>query len=302
MEIILMSLQNLPNDKLQTILMQVNQSLYNHEQWYKDLVRTFSCRTLFNRQDTEKNSHTLCRFGQWYYSDAFAKLHEYSEFSAIGKTHFEMHNEVRNILIKLEEKGIVATHDYDSFSNSLDRFRLEMSRLKNEIENLLHYRDPLTMTISRANMLPILREKQLLTKRQSDSSCLAMLDIYFFKKINDTYGHIVGDKVLASLCRHILGWLRNYDKVFRYGGEEFLILLQHIDIKKAFELIDQLRKKVESLEIEVEMDTPINITVSIGITELNSDDTIEDIIDHADKALYLAKSSGRNCTKVWNKK
>lgn len=297
-----MSLRNLSNEKLQKILIQIEQALYNHEQWHRELVRTFACRTLLNSQDTEENSHTLCRFGQWYYSSNVADLRDLNEFKKIGSAHKQMHKEVRNILNSLETEGVITTQDYDAFSNTLERFRLEMQGLKNKIETLIHYRDPLTMAISRANMLPILREKQTASQRKSDSYFVAMVDIDFFKKVNDAYGHVIGDKVLASVCHCILDYLRVYDKVFRYGGEEFLLLLQHITLDEATKLIERLRKKIEDFDIEVDLEHPVKLTVSIGLAQLDSEHEVEEIIDRADKALYCAKESGRNCTRVWDEK
>jgi diguanylate cyclase (GGDEF)-like protein len=155
------------------------------------------------------------------------------------------------------------------------------------------------MTINRVTMLPVLREQQELARRQAQSSCVVMVDIDHFKRINDKYGHLVGDKVLASLAKTLTANLRPYDKIFRYGGEEFLLSIQQVNVQQAYEMIDRLREIIADMEIDVGMEQRLKITVSCGITSLDPDSTVEQSIDHADKALYVAKSSGRNNTQCW---
>jgi diguanylate cyclase (GGDEF)-like protein len=122
---------------------------------------------------------------------------------------------------------------------------------------------------------------------------LILLDIDFFKKVNDTYGHNNGDRVLIQVANALHHIIRNIDIVCRWGGEEFVVLLPTASIENAIAIAEKIRVYVENMEIpEVG-----KITVSCGVSEVEYEDNMKRVIERADKALYLAKNSGRNCVK-----
>ena len=122
-----------------------------------------------------------------------------------------------------------------------------------------------------------------------------MLDIDHFKKINDTYGHLVGDQVLIAVSKAILQCLRPTDMPVRYGGEEFTIFLPGTSIENAKVVGERLRDTVESMKIPLlDKKDFISVTISVGFTERKDGDSVETIIKRADDALYNAKESGRN--------
>lgn len=296
-----MRLQNMDHQELQQILIELDQALHNHQQWYNNLVRILACRLPGDKHDTISNPHKECRFGQWYYLNKSKTITSHAGFIAIGEAHKNMHEQAKNILTSLETHNNVKTFDYDNFSNSLEKLRLEIFAFKNELETLLYTRDPLTRTINRINLLPILREQRdFLKRKQTQNTCLVMVDLDLFKMVNDKYGHIIGDKVLAAVAHYLSEKIRNYDKIFRYGGEEFLLCLQQMNLEQAHELVEQLRQNIADLEIDVGLQEPIRTTISCGLALLDGNMTVEESIDHADKALYQAKSAGRNCSRVFD--
>lgn len=129
---------------------------------------------------------------------------------------------------------------------------------------------------------------------------VAFFDIDYFKKVNDTYGHDMGDAVLKEFAILLKSLSRTEDIVCRYGGEEFLIIVYNISQEKAIEKFNKIRLEIENKSIEFESNT-INITTSIGIDIGKVDDTLESIITNADKALYKAKENGRNRIEVFKK-
>ena len=133
-----------------------------------------------------------------------------------------------------------------------------------------------------------------LKRYKKTCSCL-MIDLDHFKNINDTYGHIVGDKVLIEIGKRIKEGIRDYDILARYGGEEFIILLPDTDLENAIAVAERIRKNIASSEIEINDEVKIPITVSIGVASANGSDIIlDELIKKADRALYIAKNSGRN--------
>lgn len=291
-------LEDIPHDEIQRVMAQLDQAIYNHQQWYNALIRDLICRLESDENDTNTEAHKKCRFGQWFYNHAPEKLDNHPGFIAIGSSHQHMHDLAKRLLNISKAGSIISPLEFDNFANALERLRLEMFTLKNELETLLYNRDPLTMAITRISMLPILREQQALVIRQNQPCCIVMLDIDLFKQINDQYGHSAGDEVLATLAHTISKNLRPYDKIFRYGGEEFLLCIPQTDLDHGYEIIEHLRQTVATMIINVKQH--INITFSAGITLLDPNCPVEQTIDRADKAMYAAKSAGRNCTKIWN--
>jgi len=125
---------------------------------------------------------------------------------------------------------------------------------------------------------------------ENKGTCFAIIDIDHFKSINDTYGHLFGDDILILISRIISEAFRHYDLSFRYGGEEFCIILYQLDEKAAIKLMERFRKKVESYKFP-QVGT---MTVTVGVTTVLKDDQPSNIIDRADKALYYGKEHGRN--------
>jgi diguanylate cyclase (GGDEF)-like protein len=128
---------------------------------------------------------------------------------------------------------------------------------------------------------------------------VAMLDIDHFKRVNDTYGHLAGDAVLAALSATLRALLREYDVIGRFGGEEFAILLPHTDMVSALQITERLRAKLAEITVAANHGTgpqiPLRVTVSIGVATLEtSRRDLDDLLAAADAALYRAKAQGRN--------
>jgi diguanylate cyclase (GGDEF)-like protein len=122
-----------------------------------------------------------------------------------------------------------------------------------------------------------------------------MADIDFFKKVNDTYGHIAGDEVLREISHRLKEGLRDYDVLCRYGGEEFLIMLPHTDERDSMLVAERLRQSIISIPVAVDGIGPVPVTVSFGVASSNDGSESEHaVIARADQALYLAKEGGRN--------
>jgi len=156
------------------------------------------------------------------------------------------------------------------------------------------YTDSLTKTYTRQKLINALEKEKENKKRYGDHVSLIMFDIDHFKKINDTYGHVVGDKVLITLAKIIKNNLRINDIFSRWGGEEFLILLPRTDIDAAYTKANQLRQVLEEYEDE---QIP-KFTASFGVTEILESDKDESCFIRVDKALYLAKRKRNDVVKL----
>ncbi len=153
--------------------------------------------------------------------------------------------------------------------------------------------DPLTGVHNRGSMEQHLEHQVLVSVRHSTPLSVLMIDIDYFKRINDTHGHMVGDAVLTEVAKAIVKCTRNSDVVFRYGGEEFVVILTNTPSAGAQLLGQRVCNAVAAGEIEV-AGTQIPVTVSIGVAELAPGDGSVDLLERADKQLYRAKVRGRN--------
>lgn len=154
--------------------------------------------------------------------------------------------------------------------------------------------DALTGLYNRRHFNAELEREFMRSKRYGGNLCIAIIDIDFFKKINDTYGHLCGDYVLKEVAYLILENFRKTDMVFRYGGEEFVVIMTETSLENSLIPLERLRKTIENNNF-IYKDQKITVTVSIGV-EANQTDTTDEFLNNADKALYQAKQNGRNQT------
>lgn len=180
------------------------------------------------------------------------------------------------------------------------------------IENLLSYLVyPLRNAIAHQQMIKLARVDSLTlignraafdeqisraiqsAHRHQQPLSFLMLDIDYFKSINDRFGHLIGDKVLQQVAFIIQQACRSTDNVYRYGGEEFVVLLGNTALDGAKVFAERLNQLIATL-VMGNQDKALELTVSMGVTELNSADTIDSLIGRADTALYQAKHGGRN--------
>lgn len=159
------------------------------------------------------------------------------------------------------------------------------------------YTDPLTGLYNRSTLSAIFDRESVLAKRKNSTFSVLMLDIDHFKKVNDTYGHAVGDEVLKIFSSCLTHTLRGSDAIFRTGGEEFVVILSETDRHVAAGLAERLRRVIEQTNIKTGTDD-LHITTSIGVAEFDQDADTEVLLKRADEALYLAKKTGRNQVKI----
>ena len=154
--------------------------------------------------------------------------------------------------------------------------------------------DGLTNLYNKRHFDEILKNETARTKRHKRPLSLIMLDIDYFKKYNDTYGHLEGDEVLTRVGGVIKNSIRDIDSAYRYGGEEFVVILPETLGNDAVILAERVRKSIEEQRFFVNSEEIKNITASFGVTQYQIKESIEDFVKRADKNMYHAKELGRN--------
>lgn len=165
---------------------------------------------------------------------------------------------------------------------------LQHHRLK-----LMARKDPLTGLGNRMALDAALATEVARAQRFGQPFALLIADIDHFKRINDSLGHSAGDQVIRAVATQARDCLRPYDQAFRFGGEEFVVILSQTSLAKGMQIAERIRKRIAQ-RCSLDTTTTGKITVSIGAAEIREAETVDGLFDRADRALYRAKSEGRN--------
>ena len=171
-----------------------------------------------------------------------------------------------------------------------------MLRELNETLKISASQDPLTGLPNRRLMMERLSAEVALAPRRKAPFSIAMADVDHFKSVNDSFGHDIGDRVLVEISRIFGENLRSYDICARWGGEEFLILLPETPAEQALEVADRIREAIYCAQIRGGLGRML--TISIGLTQFRGGEELLETAKRADRALYKAKSEGRNCVRM----
>jgi len=205
----------------------------------------------------------------------------------LDKEYFEKHIK-GNSCIKIENKYWVVKSGDKYIIDECDGIDILKERLEKSAIT-----DPLTGCVNKKET-EYLAEKFLKNYlRYNVPFSVFMLDIDFFKKVNDTYGHLIGDYVLKEVAHEIKNLIRESDICGRFGGEEFLILAPNTKLNGMLKLANRIKNDIENHNFEFE-NQKIKVTVSIGVTSSSKSDSVFSLIERADEALYDAKRNGRN--------
>ncbi len=217
------------------------------------------------KSEISKNIGQICD-GVDDYAGRFNLRHEATEERnlKLSEQLSKMEQETQELQVMLEENR--AKLLYDALTGVYSRMAYD-ERITQELARWTRYQTPFSFV---------------------------MLDIDHFKRINDNYGHNAGDKALKIVAQMMLKYVRQSDYVFRIGGEEFVLLLTSTPADKAATLVEKMRSGIAASSFHFKGE-PVNLTLSAGITETRTGDSVESIYERADQVLYKAKNSGRNC-------
>ena len=175
-----------------------------------------------------------------------------------------------------------------SFEQSLDGMQVLASHLEKHAVT-----DSLTGMVNHEHVFSELQQAIIKTQAEQAPLCIVMADIDHFKSVNDNHGHLAGDGVLKEVASRIKNSLRGFDIVGRYGGEEFLLILNRADLQTARMVAERIRSRIAATPIDLP-ETLLDVTISMGVAMVKPDEDVNSLVERADKALYNAKENGRN--------
>ncbi len=278
----------------------------NYKKYFDEIVSQSSDKTLLDGEhENEKYLSTHDDLTQ-YLDIAHRSISSFIETHADISHVAELQE---NYISKASKEGVDRCVNFvDGLSELGQNMSLELKKAQSKIDELNNELndtisqltlDPLTKVTNRKGLMDDLN----LTLHSGESKALPivllMIDADDFKLINDGYGHVAGDKVLYFFAQSIKSVIRKGDKVYRFGGEEFSVVLNRCDKEQAFIIADKIRSKIEKSHLIYSGKT-IKMTVSIGATTHRAGDTYDGFVARADEALYQAKHEGKNKTVLLN--
>ena len=236
-------------------------------------------------------------FGLWLNHKASLVFDEQRELSAITDS-----------IERIDQGLLPQLRTPQAAELSLDNRRVLLRSLQHEIEQIKFLlgdmfdrandlevgRDALTQLFNRRFLPSILKREIELSRRKGLSFAVVMLDVDHFKQVNDSHGHEGGDLVLQQVATLMTNRVRSADFVFRYGGEEFLLLLTELDQSQAFKVAEKIRESIAKTLVMLPAGKSLSVTASLGVALSDGHPDYERIIQRADAALYEAKNTGRN--------
>jgi len=234
--------------------------------------------------------------------NSYSNVHYFSDGQEPAVAHCDLTNvlslsvmdgQTRAMLYIVPRRTVLAYHHelLTIMMKSIATALLNFINLK-KLENAALI-DPLTRCYNRRALDGSLEHDTASAERYQSDLSIAMFDIDFFKRINDTYGHRAGDAVLRAVAKSVLAAIRKSDYLARYGGEEFVLVLPATKFSKAIELAERLRMIIENLKININ-DRVITVTASFGVTTYKRGTDKDALLQKADEMLYEAKRQGRN--------
>lgn len=234
------------------------------------------------------------RFAAWHSEAVTSPSGEQPAIERLTLLHDQLHTLVKLVLMKAQDGRTIERKDDDSVAAKYLELMRELRRFERAFAMAASDLDPLTGLRTRLTLPQDLEREISRSARTKRPFFVAIMDIDHFKKVNDTYGHDNGDRVLAAIADHISRGLRTHDDAYRLGGEEFLLCLKETDAAGSLLVLERLRSDLEKTPITLADGRTIPVTASFGLANSMATTTPDALLRKADEALYRAKHEGRN--------
>ncbi len=280
--------------EIDAFVTELDAAVAAHLDWVRRVLRCAVLQSTPGEDVLSGHAHTLCRFGAWFASKRshFERL-DTAATERVDAVHESMHDAIRTICNTVLG-GQPAQHgDLDVFERTQSELLALLARFKTLVLSSAQRHDPLTGLPLRHSIEYDFTLYQMDARRNQNQFYVVMIDVDHFKRINDTYGHPVGDTMLCHLTETLKGTLRGNEPLYRYGGEEFLLLMQCKSGDEAASLAGRLVATVRETPASAG-GVCVNLTVTLGVAEVGELESLASAVQRSDAALYEGKHAGRD--------
>ncbi len=282
--------------KLEAFVGELDAAVAGHLDWTRGLLRCAVLRTLPGDDVMAHDAHCRCRFGQWIASEhEHLKAIDEATTAEMFETHERMHRSVRKFCEAIVAEGKGQPSDLDEFEQSQRDLVATLAHFKTTLLERSARLDSLTGLPLRYGLEEEFAHFRSQARRLGRKTALMMNDVDHFKRVNDTYGHAVGDLALKHTAGILRRQARGDEPIFRFGGEEFLQLMRVEAAAEAETVAERLLQALRDAPMTLSGGHLLPLRVSSGLALVGTDEDLGPAIARADRALYAAKAAGRDC-------
>jgi diguanylate cyclase len=287
-------LADLPTET-EIFIAELDAAVEAHMEWTRRILRCAVLRTAPDKDVLDPLAHTLCRFGVWFMANQghFEAL-DAPAARRVEAAHRTMHDAIRSICAHVMSGQPGRNADLEDFEQSQSELIGLLANFKTLILSSAVRSDPLTGLPLRYGIENDFALYQKEARRNRTQLYVVMVDVDHFKRVNDTYGHPVGDKVLCHLVGTLKGTLRSNEPLYRFGGEEFLWLLKCKSADEAEQSARRVLTTIGTTPVPITDNKSLTLTVTLGLARVGESEDLASAISRADLALYEGKENGRN--------
>jgi diguanylate cyclase (GGDEF)-like protein len=281
----------------ENLIAELDAAVEAHMNWTHRILRCVALKTSPGEDVLDPQAHALCRFGRWFAAnrvhfealDAAAAQH-------VDVAHQAMHDAIRLICCDVlgGQRQTGSPVHLDAFEQSQSELLALLAQFKTLILSSAVRQDPLTGLPMRYGIEHDFSLSRSDARRNRNLLFVGMIDVDHFKRINDRYGHPVGDRVLRHLADTMKRNLRGNEPLYRFGGEEFLWLMQCKSIEEAEQSAQRLLTTIRTTPIRLREDQALTLTITLGLAQVGDEEELASAIKRSDDALYQGKHAGRD--------
>lgn len=283
------------SDEVQDFVMRLDEAAQSHMAWSRRVLRCAVLRTSPGEDVLADDAHCRCLFGGWFQQcrERFDVIDAVAA-QRLDEQHRQMHDAVRNICKRVVEDAAGDAATLDDFERTQAGVIADLALFKTQYLAHSARLDSLTGLPLRYGLEEEFKRCHAQTMRRGEQMVVVMLDVDNFKRVNDVHGHAVGDLALQHVASLLRSHCRAGEPLFRFGGEEFLALLQVANREAAQQSAERLLQGLRDTPLRLPDGHTLSLRVSAGLAEAGSEESMANTVGRADHALYAAKAAGRD--------
>jgi diguanylate cyclase len=281
--------------EIEPLIDELDSAVEAHMNWTRRILRCVSLKIPPGEDVLDPMSHKLCRFGRWFATNrAHFEAIDAAAAQHVDVAHQVMHGAIRSICADAMAGKSGEPVYLDAFEQSQSELLALLAQFKTLILSSAIRQDPLTVLPMRYGIEHDFSLYQSDARRNRNLLYVVMIDVDHFKRINDNYGHPVGDRVLRHLADTMKRSLRGNEPLYRFGGEEFLWLMQCKSIEEAEQSVQRLLTTIRTTPVCLREDQVLTLSITLGLAQVADGEELSSAIKRSDEALYQGKHAGRD--------